>query len=59
MSDDELREFERMMSAACCPDTVIREEVVWVHDEGGHYREPSWWRPDYGRESPSAERTMR
>lgn len=57
MSDDELREFERLMSAACCPDEIIVEEVVWVHDEGAHYREPSWWRPEYGRESPSGART--
>ena len=59
MSDSELREFERVMSAACCPDEVIVEEVVWIHDEGSHYREPSWWRAEYGQESPSAARTTR
>jgi hypothetical protein len=59
MSDEELREFERVMSAACCPDEVIVEEVVWIHDEGAHYREPSWWRAEYGRESMSAARTTR
>jgi len=59
MSDEELREFERLMSAACCPDEVIVEEVVWIHDEGTHYREPSWWRAEYGRESPSPARTER
>lgn len=51
MSDEELREFERLMSAACCPDEVIGDEVVWVHDEGAHYRHPSWWLPAYGQES--------
>jgi hypothetical protein len=59
MSDEELREFERLMSAACCPDQVIVEEVVWVHDAGAHYREPSWWRPEYGRQAPSAAGTTR
>jgi hypothetical protein len=57
MSDEELRQFEREMSAACCPNEAIVEEVVWIHDEGGHYRAPSWWRPEYGQESPSAVRT--
>jgi PRC-barrel domain len=57
MSDEELGEFERLMSAACCPDEVIVEEVVWVHDAGAHYREPSWWRAEYGRESSSAARS--
>jgi PRC-barrel domain protein len=59
MSDEDLRDFERVTSAACCPDTVIVEEVVWVHDTGGHYREPSWWRLEYGQESPSSARTVR
>ena len=59
MSDEELREFEQLMSAACCPDEVIVEEVVWVHDAGPHYREPSWWRAEYGREFPSAAGTPR
>jgi len=59
MSDEELREYERLMSAACCPDEVIVEEFVWTHDEGAHYREPSWWRTEYGQESPSAARTAR
>jgi hypothetical protein len=57
MSDGELREFERVMSAACCPDEAIVEEVVWIHDEGSHYREPSWWRPEYGKESQTPART--
>lgn len=57
MSDEELREFERLMSAACCPDAVIVEEIAWVHDTGAHYREPSWWRPEYRRESSSPART--
>ena len=57
MSDEELREFERVMSAACCPDEVIVEGVVWIHDEGAHYREPSWWRVEYVQESPSRART--
>jgi hypothetical protein len=57
MSDDELREFEGVVSAACCPDEVVVEEVVWIHDEGTHYREPSWWRAEYGQESPSSART--
>jgi hypothetical protein len=57
MSDDELREFERLMSAACCPDEVIAEGVVWIHDEGAHYREPSWWRPEHAQESPATART--
>jgi len=57
MSDEELREFERVMGAACCPDEVIVEEVVWIHDLGSHYREPSWWRPEYAQESPSRART--
>ena len=43
MSDEELREFERATSAACCPHAVVVEEVVWMHDRGGHYRAPSWW----------------
>lgn len=43
MSDEELREFERATSAACCPHAVVVEEVVWMHDQGGHYRAPSWW----------------
>lgn len=30
---------------------VIVEEVVWIHDDGVHYREPSWWQPEYGQES--------
>jgi len=59
MSDEELREFERVMSAACCPDVVIVKEIVWLHDAGGHYREPSWWRPEYGQESPTSARTTR
>lgn len=59
MSDEELREFEQLMSAACCPDDVIVEEVVWVHDVGAHYRQPPWWRADYGRESPSDARPAR
>ena len=59
MSDKELREFERATSAACCPDTVIVEEVVWIHDGGAHYRAPSWWRAEYGQESPSPVRTGR
>jgi hypothetical protein len=58
-SDEELREYERVMSAACCPDAAIVEEVVWIHDTGGHYREPSWWRPEYAQESPSPARTTR
>jgi hypothetical protein len=57
MSDEELREFERVMSAACCPDEVIVEEVVWIHDEAPHFREPSWWRAEYGQESQSRART--
>jgi hypothetical protein len=57
MSDEDLREFERVMSAACCPDEVIVEEVVWVHDAGSHYREPSWWRPEYADQAPSREKT--
>ena len=56
MSDQELQEFERVMSAACCPDAVIVEEVVWIHDDGAHYREPSWWQPEYGQESRSRAR---
>ena len=59
MSDMELREFERVMSAACCPDEVIVEEVVWIHDEAAHFREPSWWRAEYGQESRSRARTAR
>jgi hypothetical protein len=46
MSDAERREFERATSAACCPNVVVVEEVVWMHDRGGHYREPSWWRAE-------------
>jgi hypothetical protein len=56
MSDEELKDFERVTSAACCPDDVIAEEVVWIHDEGAHYREPSWWRPEYAQESPQRDR---
>ena len=57
MSDEELRDFERRMSAACCPDEVIVEEVIWVHDEGSHFREPSWWRPEYAGRLSGGERT--
>ena len=59
MSDEELREFEQLMCAACCPDEVIVEEVVWVHDAGTHYRQPPWWRAEYGQESPSDARPAR
>jgi len=59
MSDEELQEFERLMSAACCPDEVIVEEVVWIHDGGAHYRAPSWWRPEYAQESPQRDRAAR
>ena len=59
MSDEELREFERLMSAACCPDEVIVEEAVWIHDEGPHFHEPSWWRPEYANQSSARERTER
>jgi hypothetical protein len=58
-SDKDLREFERLMSAACCPDEVIAKEDVWIHDEGVHFREPSWWRTEYGQESQSRARTTR
>ena len=53
MSDEDLQEFERRTIAACCPDEVIVEEVVWIHDESSHYREPSWWRPEYARSERS------
>src|SRR5262245_9228512 len=59
MPDEDLREFERVMSAACCPDAVIVEEVPWVHDAGGHYRQPSWWKTEYGQEHTASARTAR
>ena len=59
MSDAELREFERATSAACCPNVVVVEEVVWIHDGGAHYREPSWWRAEYGQTSASTVRATR
>lgn len=59
MSDEELREFERATSVACCPNVVVVEEVVWMHDQGGHYRVPSWWRAEYGQTAASTVRTTR
>jgi hypothetical protein len=59
MSDAELREFERATSAACCPNVVVVEEVVWIHDEGAHYRQPSWWRAEYAQTPASTVRTTR
>jgi hypothetical protein len=58
LSDQELREFERVMSAACCPDDAIVEGVEWIHDGGAHYREPSWWQAAYRQES-TRDRTTR
>ena len=59
MSDEQLREYEQLMSAACCPDEVMVEELVWVHDAGAHFRQPSWWRAEYGQESSSDARPAR
>jgi hypothetical protein len=38
---------------------VVVEEVVWMHDQGGHYRAPSWWRAEYGQTLASTVRTTR
>jgi hypothetical protein len=59
MPDKELREFEQLMSAACCPDAVIVEEAVWIHDDGAHFRAPSWWRTEYGQASQPHARPTR
>ena len=59
MSDEELRGFERATSTACCPNVVVVEEVVWMHDQGGHFRAPSWWRAEYGQTPASTVKTTR
>ena len=48
LSDEELREFERQTAAACCPAEVIVESALWIHETLPHYRQPSWWQPEYG-----------
>lgn len=47
-ADKDLREFERQTAAACCPAEVIVEGAVWIYDTLPHYRQPSWWQPEYG-----------
>jgi hypothetical protein len=52
-TDEEMRAFEQEMSAACCPAELPGEAVVFLHETVAHYREPSWWRPEYsGQPSP-------
>lgn len=42
-TDDELRQFETRMGAACCPDDDVTAEGRWAHDSRRHYEQPSWW----------------
>ncbi|HEX5475932.1 MAG TPA: PRC-barrel domain-containing protein [Vicinamibacterales bacterium] len=42
LSDEELREFERRTSAACCPDEG-QPATGWGYDSHRHYVQPTWW----------------
>ena len=49
-SDDDLRAFELTTVTACCPTDTVDEVGVWYFDSRRHYRQPDWWRQDYGVE---------
>jgi hypothetical protein len=47
MSEEEVNIMTEQLSAACCPDEVIADDVsVW---ESVHYTYPTWWEADYYR----------
>ena len=47
MSEEEVHILTEQLSAACCPDEVVAEDVSeW---ETAHYTYPTWWEADFYR----------
>jgi hypothetical protein len=47
MSEEEVNIMTEQLSAACCPDEVVADDVsVW---ETVHYTYPTWWEADFYR----------
>jgi sporulation protein YlmC with PRC-barrel domain len=44
LTDEDMRQLDEAMAAACCPDEVV---VVETWEVGGHYRYPDWWQASY------------
>jgi hypothetical protein len=40
LTDEDVKQLDQAMAAACCPDEVV---VVAAWEMGGHYRYPDWW----------------
>jgi hypothetical protein len=40
LTDEDVKQLDQSMAAACCPDEVV---VVTSWETSGHYRYPDWW----------------
>jgi PRC-barrel domain len=46
LTDEDVRQLDAAMTAACCPDEVV---VVTTWEASPHYRYPDWWKETYYR----------
>jgi len=40
LTDEDVKQLDQAMAAACCPDEVV---VITSWETSGHYRYPDWW----------------
>jgi len=54
LTDEDVKQLDAAIAAACCPDEVV---VVTTWEASKHYRYPDWWKETYYR-SPVADRRV-